>query len=317
MTGIAAPSRLRARRFALGVPDLKIIGALRVLSCSSADQLLRLLGYSPASLTYVQTRLKRLAAMGYLERIYLPRPSRAGSAPLLYRLTRKSIPVLENQGLDLSYRLRPSEARSHSYLHLMHTLAVNDVLIAATILARETPDLELARLMHERELQTRPAAVSVGHETQQVVPDGFLDFRFEGGQYCLLLEVDRGSHGQHAWRRKVRGLVGLADGPYEELFGTTSLTFMVLVQDEPERVELLLGWTADELGSLGRGELAGFFCFAASDPATMRPSQLFLDPIWSRPLYRGQIALLQLESPAETHLATDNSATVQAGRCPV
>ncbi len=156
-------ARRRARRFELGIPDLKIIGALRVLSCSNAQQLLRLLGYSPASLTYIQMRLKRLADAGYLERLYLPRPSRAGSAPLLYRLTRKSIPVLRAQGLELPYRLRPSEARAHGYLHLTHTLEVNDVLIAATILARETPGLELARLIHERELQTNPVN---GHASQ-------------------------------------------------------------------------------------------------------------------------------------------------------
>lgn len=299
MVNTAAPSRPQAQRFELGIPDLKLIGALRVLSCSNAQQLLRLLGYSPTSLTYIQTRLKRLADAGYLERLYLPRPSRAGSAPLLYRLTRKSIPVLHAQGLTLPYRLRPSESCSHGYLHLSHTLEVNDVLIAATILARETPRLELVRLMHERELQTEPATVSVAGETQQVAPDGFLDFRHGTGQFCLLLELDRGSHGQVSWKRKVRGLVGLADGSYEERYKTTSLTFMVLVTAGRERAELLTRWTAEELRQLGRQELGELFCCAALDPATSAPRRLFLDPIWSRPFQADQSALLELTPPAQ------------------
>ena len=289
----------QSRCFALGIPDLKIIGALRVLSCASTQQFLRLLGYSPASLTYVQSRLKRLADTGYLERLYLPRARRAGSGPLLYRLRRKSIPILRAQDLELPYRLRPSEARGYGYLHLMHTLAVNDLLIAATILVRETPGLELVRLKHERELQTDPATVTVEGERQQVVPDGFLDFQYANSQHCLLLELDRGSHGQVTWKKKVRGLAGLADGPYEEQFGTTSLTVMVLSTSGVERAELLRRWTGEELSRLGRQELGEFFCFAALDPATSPPRRLFLDPIWSRPIQGDQVAMLELAPTAE------------------
>ncbi len=293
-------ARRPSSRFRLGVPDLKIIGALRVLSCSSAQQLLRLLGYSPASLTYVQMRLKRLADAGYLERHYLPRPSRAGSAPLLYRLTRKSIPLLQDQGLELPYRLRPSEASAHGYLHLMHTLEVNDVLIAATVLARETPGLELSRIVHERALQTNPITVTVAGETQQVIPDGFLDLRFGQEQYCLLLELDRGTHGQQAWKRKVRGFIGLADGPYERVFGTTSLTFMVLTTSGEARAEMLLNWTAEELKTLNRAELDELFCIAAADPATLEPQRLFLDRYWLSPGRSDPLPLLELPSASQS-----------------
>ena len=277
----------------LGVPDLKIIGALRVLSCATAQQFLRLLGYSPASLTYVQARLKRLVDTGYLERLYLPRARRAGSAPMLYRLRRKSIPILKAQGLDLTYRLRPSESRGHGYLHLMHTLTVNDLLISATILARETPGLTLARINHERDLQTRPMAVNVEGRRQVVVPDGFLDFRYRGTQSCLLVEIDRGNHGQAAWKEKVRGLVGLASGPYEERFKTTSLTVTVLTTSGGERTTQLLKWTAEALADLNRRGLSELFCFAALDPATTPPRTVFFDPLWSSPGRKEPVSLLE------------------------
>jgi hypothetical protein len=247
-------------------------------------------------LTYVQARLKRLADAGYLERLYLPRPERAGSAPLLYRLTRKSLPILRNQGLALPYRLRPSEASAHGYLHLLHTLAVNDVLIAATIVARETPGLKLARIQHERTLQTDPLAVSVAGERQTVVPDGFLDLRMGPEQYCLLLELDRSTHGQRAWKRKVRGFISLTDGPYERRFGTTSLTIMVLTTSGVERMESLVRWTAEELADLNRTSLSELFCFAAADPAMIDPRRLFFDPIWTSPGHAHRVALLDTSS---------------------
>ncbi len=313
MRATSLQSRPRPHRFELGIPDLKIIGALRVLSCSNAQQLLRLLGYSPRSLTYIQTRLKRLADAGYLERLYLPRPSRAGSAPLLYRLTRKSIPVLKAQGLELPYRLRPSEANGYGYLHLTHTLEVNDVLIAATILARETPGLELARIKHERELQTDPLTVTVNGEQQHVVPDGFLDFRYQESQHCLLLELDRGSHGQVDWKHKVRGLISLADGPYAEQFETTSLTFMVCTTSGDERAELLLRWTAEELHRLGRQELGELFCFAALDPATSPPRRIFLAPRWSHPLQGEPSALLELTPTAQAGTRATTGSLLHRG----
>ena len=294
----AQPSRHRKPPISLGIPDLRIIGALRVLSCSSARQLARLLGYAPTSLTYMQARLKRLADTGYLERLYLPRPSRAGSSPLLYRLTRKSLPVLRAQGLEIPYRLRPGEAAGYGYLHLRHTLTVNDVLIAATILARETPGLELARLLHERELQTRPVAVNVDGRRQQVVPDGFLDLRYRGMQSCFLVEVDRGSHGQAAWKHKVRGLVGLADGPYDEVFQTTSLTILVLTTAGEARVTQLQRWTVDILSHLGRTELGELFAFGALDPAATPPAEIFYGRLWSTPGQRSPASLLDLAPAA-------------------
>ena len=304
----------RKRAQVLGVPDLKIIGALRVLSCATAQQFLRLLGDSPASLTYVQARLKRLVDTGYLERLYLPRARRAGSAPLLYRLRRKSIPILCAQGLALPYRLRPSEARAAGYLHLLHALVVNDLLIAATVLARETPRLELSRIIHERELQTNPIPVTVDGRPQQVVPDGFLDFRYAGIQTCLLLEIDRGTHGQTSWKHKVRGLVGLADGPYEERFQTTSLTIVVLTTSGVERATQLLGWTSDVLTDLDRRELVGFFCFAALDPATTPPATTFFAPVWSSPGRIEPVSLLDAAPAGELKGRSDGD--VPAGQVP-
>lgn len=62
-----------------------------------------------------------------------------------------------------------------------------------------------------------------------IVPDGWLDLLLAGNlQMCLVLELDRGTLEQRAWRRKVRSLLAYARSPYQERFGTTSLTVAVV-----------------------------------------------------------------------------------------
>ena len=53
---------------------------------------------------------------------------------------------------------RPPEVREHAGLFYRHTLAVNDVLIAAELLARRQPAVELAATRHDVELQRAPSS---------------------------------------------------------------------------------------------------------------------------------------------------------------
>src|SRR4051794_15193287 len=82
----------------------------------TATQVTRL-RYAPASHTYSQARLKQLADAGYLQRLFLPRPSRTGSAPLVYTLARAGMNALRAVGQPIERRYRPAEARETGYLH--------------------------------------------------------------------------------------------------------------------------------------------------------------------------------------------------------
>jgi hypothetical protein len=63
---------------------------------------------------------------------------------------------LQRAGAEVSQRFRPSEHRAQSLLFLAHTLAVNDVLIAAELPERLSPRATLVAVRHERDLKRRP-----------------------------------------------------------------------------------------------------------------------------------------------------------------
>jgi hypothetical protein len=199
----------------------------------------------------------------------------------VYFLSRSGLNFLRAHDVEVDVRYRPSEEQVHSYMHLAHTLSVNDVLIAAELLCRQSSDLALEAVLHERVLKRRPVHVEVGTgERIGVIPDGWLDFRLAGkSQTCVALELDRGTVEQKQWRRKVRGLVAWAKGPYQAQFQTTSLTVAVVATPGPKRVRELVNWTEAELGQLGRQE-AELFRFTGLSPDVVEPAELFLAPRW-------------------------------------
>src|SRR5207237_2660327 len=130
-------------------------------------------------------------------------------------------------------------------------------------------------LLHEQDLKRRPTRVVVEGQRQSVVPDAWLDFRIGGPyQVCLAVELDMGTEEQKKWRRKVRALLAFANGPYQEAFGTTSLTIAVVVTAGEKRLGELLSWTEAELAAAGEQQNASLFLFVACSPAEVAPDYL-------------------------------------------
>jgi hypothetical protein len=259
----------------------------------TAQQVQRL-HYASGSITYVQSMLKRLAEEEYCQRVWLPRASQFGSAPSVYRLARKGLNLLREQGLEVERRHRPSEHVAHSYLFLNHTLAVNDFLISAELVVGNLPGYGIARVVHEQELKRRPFYVELDGGRQAVIPDAWLDFRVRGTyQACLALELDMGTESQKRWRRKVRALLAFANGPYQEAFATRSLTVAVVATSGERRLADLLGWTEEELRAAGEEQNASLFLFVACSPADVLPSDLFFGRCWYEPYGQQPLALFE------------------------
>jgi hypothetical protein len=130
----------------------KIIVALTLFDYLTAYQLARLL-YSPASISRVRKELKSLAAAS----LVLSLGGRAVNLPLVYTLSSKGRQSAASLGVSASRRLRPSEEKDKGYnpYFLKHTIAVTDVLIAAQLLSRTVPHIELTRMLTERELKRK------------------------------------------------------------------------------------------------------------------------------------------------------------------
>src|SRR5260221_12271810 len=117
--------------------------------------------YSKGSLTFVKARLKLLTDHGYLDAN--EQPTTRGRSPYYYTLAGKGIKYLKEAGFEVNRYYRPS--RKVEYLpFLLHTFSVNDVLVAAELLAESLPQLTLAEMQHELVLKQDPCRVPVGRE---------------------------------------------------------------------------------------------------------------------------------------------------------
>lgn len=277
----------------LTAADEVILRALHAYRYLTAAQLTRLL-YAPGSLTYVQTKLKGLRERGVVQAIFLPRRTQAGSAPSVYTLARAGQRQVAQLGITIPPRARPGEETGRSYLFLSHTLAVNDVVIAAALLTRHQNAVQLAAWQHEHEIKHRPLAVSLGHNKRQlVVPDAWLDFRVPGGeQVCVLLELDRGTEDRSQWTKKLAGLLAALQGPYQAAFDTDSAVVAVLTTAGDVRAGALLAWSESVLKEQHQERLAQAFCFQAAQPGAVSPQDLFLAPSWRAPFQPDRVPLV-------------------------
>jgi hypothetical protein len=284
----------------------------------TAPQVQRL-HYSTGDLPYAQRRLKRLHDGGWLLRTpfltasAIGKGSAKGKLPYVYCLTRQAQRYLAELGVDIDQRFEPQEEIRRSNIHLLHTLSVNDFLIAAGLLDRSEEQIQLHEMIPERALKRQVDRVTIprgdrGTESVAVIPDGWLDFRVtedEGTlQFGIALELDRGTEEQKAWRRKARSLIAWHQGPFEQHFQIlntqgkmipSSLYIAVVAIPGQRRLQELLTWTQLELAAMPaneRDQAAELFFFTAENPESTSPQSLFLERVWQQPSYPEPVSLL-------------------------
>jgi hypothetical protein len=123
-------------------------------------QVVKSLGYSVNSLPTVRTRLLHLEKKGFISSIYLP-TVRRGNFPKIFYLASSGLDFLRKQGFDVVHRFHATEQKEKQYLFLKHTLAVNDVLIAAKRVTKQFPQISLYEFRHERELKRDPEKFTI------------------------------------------------------------------------------------------------------------------------------------------------------------
>src|SRR3982751_3300362 len=162
--------------------ELSVLVALKDYHYLTVDQVMLLTGR--VSLRAAQRRLTDLAAAGLIAKH--DRRSSNVLQPLraAWSLTSKSKAYLE--GADMVV-LPPRKPRPYT---LDHLLAINDVLLRATLLSQQKASaLKLRELYHDRDLRGWQPPLPV-------VPDGFMDFVVTTPvgreRFPLLLELDMG-----------------------------------------------------------------------------------------------------------------------------
>jgi hypothetical protein len=274
--------------------DLPILRALNTYKYLAADQIRRLY-YGEGVITYVRSRLKRLADGKYITRLEQPHFRRVGSEPLIFRLANRGYRLLEDLGTPAP---RLPDERPASFLFYQHTLALNNALIAAELLTRCRPEFSITRLEHERELHHSPARVQLadGREVS-VVPDAFLQIHevgHEGPGYVtnIVFEMDLGTREKRSWAQKIEALQAFIEGPYTTQLTDDSLTIAVLTPLGQARALELLKWTEAELSRLNRGAYGRLYCIAGVDPTAVTPETLYLSAKWHQPFRSDPVPLV-------------------------
>lgn len=263
--------------------DEPILSDLLRYGLMSPAQVARL-RYAPGARTYAYARLKELADSGHLVAVNGLRPARRGSGQICYVLAPSSIKHLRLLGLDVPRRYKATELTSLSYVFFAHILAGNDVLIAAELLARDTPHVEVETLTPERalkrELRQRPLKVTLPDGTETgIEPDGWLsllvaeaDSRF---RYPIALEVVRTSE-RTDWQRKVLAYVVGIEALLAH-FGVPALTVAVTTPSQAKR-DKVLAWTQDVLAK--RSDPRITFRVTGADPVGLSPLAFFAGAHW-------------------------------------
>jgi hypothetical protein len=282
---------------AIGRPKHLILVAIGIYHYLTAVQLARLL-FSPGSLTYVRDQVKELFHSGHLARLFPPTLAPRGAYKAVYALDRRGYAYLKAQGLEPPGRFRPSENVEREWLFLRHTESANDLLILVNLLTRQDPQLELHRVLTERQLKHHPVYVTVDDKKVGVIPDGWVDLRRGNLQTCLAFELDRGTVSRKNWTRKVQALNAYSKGPYQDaaVFDTNSLSIAVVTTASERRLNDLIDWTEDAFEQTSGDDIVSSMFLAAFDPATIAPRQAFYSPIWSQPFSDQRLPLLDFEA---------------------
>lgn len=292
-------TRRRASVLRLGPSEhTLLIGLGRYVYLTVAQCVRR--SYQPGSLRFVQKRLAHLVEDGYCQR-HLGF-TQVGKPPAVYALTTKGWDYVRDLGMETPVRWRPAEAAQRGFVAYAHDLAVADVGIAAErFCAAVASQAHLAQFRHHRFLQADPLRVRLaGGGTQRVIFDAWLDLRLWRGeppqqrQRALALELDRATEYQHVWRRKIAGILSGTSSGYQEHFGTSSLTVIVVCPSHPQRAQQLLVWTEAHLREEGQEAAGRLFAFSSADPGAADPIELFLAPCWRVPFHSGRESLLVL-----------------------
>jgi hypothetical protein len=224
---------------------------------------------------------------------------------------------LRDDGLEVTRRYRPSEEIVLKDRFLFHTLALNNIFIAATLLAREAAAIELVGLRHDLDLKRAPVKLETGRvdpksgekELESVSPDGWLNFQIQVPgrdrpvSAPLLLEIDRNTEPVKRIKRKIRGLLAYVGDPYAAIFGTRYVTVSFLVEEaacpSPEaanrRVRDLVRWIEETLAERdARTSASVFLVGSLPHPDVLSPREFFLQPRAMQPFSDLPLSLLDL-----------------------
>jgi Replication-relaxation len=251
---------------------------------ASAAQLTRL-HHAGKSEKLTKKRLRTLADHDYVS--FDERPTAEYRSPYYYVLSNRAIEQARSLGMTVSSSYQPSKEIGQNYLHLLHHLGVNDVLISAAILKRQAPEYNLEHFLLTRDLAHEPFNASWCDKPYGTVPDLFLDFReaLQDGRQRrtpILIEHDKGTESEEVIRQKIHAYSAMiTSGWHKTRYGVNSITIAFTTFEGERRRDKLREWARQELHDQDRTLVSSFLFTTQQQPPD--PTHLWLNPCWYTP----------------------------------
>jgi len=283
--------------------DFEILQLVKAFHFLTVNQIMRLRGLSKNSLSTEQPRLKKLADNEYLDRRKLPYTT-SGNKEFVYSLATHGVNYLKDAGLIDSSRFRRDILLNVKFPHLDHALALNNFLIAASLLEKAVPYISLVETRHDLDLKKTPVRVTVERrmpygdridEKITVIPDGWLDFRMPvlDLRKCIVVELDRGTTSIAPFKEKLRALYGYAVSlEYQELFGTDLCVVAYATTAGTQRLQQMIEWCEQELEQQRLEHEAILYRFTSIPDGELDPKRVFCDEVWYKPFESEPVSLL-------------------------
>lgn len=253
--------------------DKRIVEAVYQCRVLRQDQIHRLFfGTSKAA---SQRRLALLYHHGFLNRVFLTVRASYMLSPALYMLDRRGAELLRS---ELGYDDLTWKSKSHDVGQpfLEHTLAINDVRVAATI-ASKKHGYSLLTWRSEADLKAEYDRVVIqeknsGKQLVSLIPDSFFVVETTRGKSPFFLEVDRGTETTGRFQTKVRAYQAyVQSGAYEKRYGYKSIRVLTVTFSR-KRLDSLKSAT---------GEAGGKERYWFALHSDIHSYTLFDEPIWS------------------------------------
>lgn len=282
----------------MGLSERRILEAVGRYHYVTSNHMTRLFGWE-TSPEYSRLILKKLTDSGHLVKAnWIDNGVNPGNKERVWSLTTKGRNALRASGVTVAPRLHHISERAQ--LFMLHTQAVNDVLIACERYVAETDGVDLLEFFHDLDLQRRAVKVQVPgfDKMTNVNQDGLTVFSINGTPDAYGWEIDRGTEQRAQWQAKVLALIAFAGGPYQKAFAQKTFTVAVYVRSHlasvssGSRARQLVEWTEDALTRANKLQWAPFFAITCEDPAKVEPAFFLRSPHWVSPFERSYKPLL-------------------------
>lgn len=190
--------------------------------------------------TATNSRLAKLYDNHYLERYFLPARGGFMSSPILYGLDKKGVELLKTLGYD-KVTWYPTNKVLTDYF-LAHSSAINDVLIAVTLAARQS-GYELTAFLSESELKADYDYVDLltraGLRKFPVIPDLYFSLITPRGRAHFFVECDMATMDIGRFQRKVKAYIAYkTSGGIEKRYKAQTVRVLTITVGEKRLANL-------------------------------------------------------------------------------